>query len=98
MLTLAVPHWQLSCLVPGAGAGGSDMIFPLRAADALALATPQHGSSASGYRIVKARCLSPRCSTLLAEDYASTLPWSARICLPQLARAVLVCCVTTLRL
>lgn len=40
------------CLLFGAGAGGSDMIFPLRAADVLALAVPKRGGG-SNYRIVK---------------------------------------------
>lgn len=40
------------CLPFGAGAGGSDMIFPLRAADVLALAAPKQGGG-SNYRIVK---------------------------------------------
>jgi hypothetical protein len=39
-------------LLFGAGAGGSDMIFPLRAADVLALAAPKQGGG-SNYRIVK---------------------------------------------
>jgi hypothetical protein len=40
------------CPLFGAGAGGSDMIFPLRAADVLALAAPKQGGG-SNYRIVK---------------------------------------------
>ena len=56
-LSLKSSHifWALDvslCLLFGAGAGGSDMIFPLRAADVLALAAPKQGGG-SNYRIVK---------------------------------------------
>ncbi len=84
----------------GAGAGGTDMILPLRAQNMLALAAPRSGSSS--YRIIKVSAASigalpcnPNLSQVVPESELRTRllePASQAYPLPRRARPALLSC------